>query len=156
MLKVIDSWWTLHPHLVEIIFFSAALLVTLFPKPAQRLARAPLYYAATRAFRFMQRGAESQLKIMHLVNGDAYKLVAYISFYCINAVLVSLGETLVFAIILAFLSIWHKGQIDFRLLPMVFMGGMVGRAIKLYFLNGLLTPETTIERLEKMAAGGRV
>lgn len=102
----------------------------------------------------MRKDAENQLKIMRLVGGDAFKLIAYIGFYCINGVLWSLRGTFILAVLFAFLAIWHRGPTNFYLLPVVFVAGVIGRSVKLYyFLGGLLHPEETMKRLEKMAAG---
>ncbi len=79
-MKAIDAWWTLHPHLVELVFFCVACFLALFPGVSRKGVLAPFFYSALGALRFMQRDAQSQLKIIRLIDGSTFKLVAYIAY----------------------------------------------------------------------------
>jgi hypothetical protein len=91
---------------------------------------------------------------MRLLNGNAFSFVAYIGFYCLHSVFFCLATSAIFVIGLSFFSHWKAGPHLALLLLITFLGGLLGRASKLYFfLGGLLHPEETSKRLEKVASG---
>jgi len=160
ILRALNDWWSLHPHLVDLILFCVAVLVSIFPERSRRVVLAPLSYTVLGMLRFMQRDAKNHLKIMRLIDGSAFKLTAYIAFYCVNSVFYSLATSTIFFVCLNLLSYWqtrHLGTYGFNVFCALFFGGLLGRAARLYlFLGFLLHPEDITKDLEKMAAGERL
>src|ERR1700722_8094113 len=157
--RSIDALWAIHPHLVELILFCLAVFVSIFPERSRRFVVRPVQYSALGMIRFMQRDAKNQLEIMRIVEDSAFKLVAYIGYYCIHAFLWALGTSLVFVVCLNLVAgDWrmggHSSVVPFNVL---FFGSLLGRTTRLYFFfGGLLNSEMTVKQLEKIAAGERI
>ena len=151
--EMIDAWWTAHPHLVDLALFFAALFASLFPTRARRWLLTPLFYGGLRVLRFMQRDAEQQLKIVRRINGDAFKLVAYIAFYALHAIFWCLGSSFALWVGINLLSFWLTGRSTPLPFSALFFGGLLGRAIRLYFMvGGLFNAEEYTAFLEKVVS----
>jgi hypothetical protein len=60
MLRAINDWWNVHPHLVELVLFCAAVFVSIFPERSRRWVLTPLSYSALGMLHFMRRDAKKK------------------------------------------------------------------------------------------------
>jgi hypothetical protein len=156
-MSAIDAWWAAHPHLVELALFCLSVFVAIFPERSRKWVLTPFAYSAMGMLRIMQRDAANQLKVVHLIDGSAFKLVAYIGFYCINSALWCGWTSAIFWICINLISYWQTGHMSFIPFSLLLFGGFTGRAMRLYYmLGGLLHLEEYVKRLENMAAGKRI
>lgn len=154
ILKAVDSWWAVHPHLVDLILCGVAIFASIFPERSRRWVLTPVYYPGYRIFLFMQRDAKKQLEIMRYIGDSAFNLLAYLCYYCIHAILWTLGMSIVIYIGVALLFYWGTRHVSVVPFYVLVVSGLIGRAIRLYvFLGFLMRHEKGIADLEKMAAG---
>jgi hypothetical protein len=158
VLKFFDDWWSLHPHLVEILLFCAAVAASLFPGFFRWSLISPLRHAGRGTLRLAENTARDYLDIVHRLNGDPFKLVAYIVRYSINALFMSLGYSGAFGIVYSLYSRWRGGNPSFIWFFVVLGGILLGRLNRLYvFVGVLLIPNNGyIKFLEGLIREGEI
>jgi hypothetical protein len=158
ILNTIDAWWGIHPQLMELLFFCIALLTSVFPDGSRRLLVAPMRFSVHGALRLFQRKARRELEVIRRLEGSAFKLVAYIGYYCLHSMFWSLVTSGAIYFGLNAFSYWQTGHQSVLPFNVLFLGTLIGKAIKLYFFLGdLLRPEEEmVKELETIAAGERI
>jgi hypothetical protein len=153
LIQAIDRWWSVHPHLVELLLTFVALFAGIFPERSRRVVLAPVSHSLLGVLRFIQGDAKNQLEIVRRLNGDSFRLVAYIAFYSLHAIFWSFWVAVICwfgANLVEFLLVGHGASVPFSSL---FVPALFGRAIKLYYLvGGLFHVEEYTASLEKIVS----
>jgi hypothetical protein len=153
IIQTFDAWWTVHPHLVDLALFFVALFASVFPDRSRRWLLTPAFHFTLGALRFMQRDAKNQLEIVRRINGDTFKLVAYIVYYSLHSIFWCFGTSFIFWAGINLLSLWQAGHPAPLPFGFLFLGALLGRAIKLYSLvGGLFNAEVYTAWLEKVVS----
>ena len=141
-----------HPGWVNFIYFLAAVLVSLWADPIRRLVAGPIrrllslpiFYSLLGMLFLMRRGMKNRLDITRLVEGSAFKLVAYIGFYCADSLVWALGTAALMWSGLYLMDLHRHIQTPRDPFYVGVLGYLIIRTIKLgRFLGGLLHPEGT-------------
>lgn len=79
--------------------------------------------------------------------------MAYIAYYTLHSIFWCLGVAFVFYAATNLISFWQVGHSSNVSFGFLFLGGLLGRSIKLYFLvGGLYEPEKYTAWLEKVVS----
>ena len=172
ILHLIDVWWSVHPHIVDLGIAGIAILASLYSKRSRQLVEAPfvlskmgvmtgLFYTGLGIARFMQRDSKNHIEILNLVEKSPSHLIAYLVFYALHAFFLSIKNSIVLLALwglFRLLYYWHPGHTPPPVLPpwmvwVVFSSTLIGRAGRLYFfVNGLLHPESFRKMLEDISS----
>lgn len=151
------TWWGSHPVGREFILFLVATLIAIYPRFSRLAFEAPVVFAGVAGFRKMQRDAAQDLRIMEMIGQDAFRLVAYLAFWCAHSIILCFWFSVIGCVVLDVVPrIWGGHGAGAQLMPF-FWGCLFARLIRLkMFVEGLFFPEKTTDRLRKMAAGEKI